>query len=128
MVPVATPPVFETMNVWAALVVITAVPAGNVTVVGLIASCAAASPVPLRADDEELPEAGSVTVSVAILVPTAEGVIPTVIVQGLPITASVCPLQVSALIMKSVVEERLVASLPVVAPPVLLTVNVWVSL
>src|SRR5215471_364171 len=128
MVPVATPPEFETVNISVVvLVVITAVPAGNVKVVGAITSCGAARPVPLRADDVELAEAGSVTVSVAVLSPTIEGVITTVIVQGLPITAICCPLQVSAVILNSVVEE-LVASLPVVAPPVFMTENVWDSL
>jgi hypothetical protein len=126
MVPEATPPMLVTVNVWVTrLVAPAAVPAGNVNAVGLTVRTAFDSPTPLRAADEELPDALSLTVSVAVFAPGgATGVITTVIVQVPVSAARIFPLQPSAVSAKSVAGVMLVASAAVATPPVLVTVNV----
>src|SRR2546423_14773510 len=74
-----------------------------------------------------LPEALSLTVSVAVFAPGDAGVIMTVIVQ-LPVSAaSTFPVQPSAVNAKSVAGAMLVVSAAVCTPPGLVTVNTCVA-
>src|SRR5882757_8937313 len=121
VVPAAAPPLLVTVNDSGALVVPVTVE-GKVAALGLITSAAGGKPTPVKPDDA-VPPGAAVTDKVALFCPALVGENVTVIVQ-FAAAANVIPLHPSVVMAISVESEIVVASAPVTAPPVLVTVKV----
>ena len=93
------------------------------------ATGAAATPVPVKLTVCGLPLALSVKLSEALRLPVADGVNVTLTVQVL-LGVTVAPVQVSALVAKSLAFVPLIVTVETVrlAVPVLVTVSVWAGL